>query len=505
VTTGAGLVYSVTTNNASISSILWNGTQLNDASKQSQIASGVAGTATSTLLSSGTISLITVDCGTLVQYFATRQRENTIYMATYVTTEPSVGELRWITRLKGNVLTGVPPQSNNTGSTGNVESTDVFGYADGHTTSKYYGNQQAKDLGVRGVTGTGVGVFMSYGNRESSSGGPFFRDIQNQSSTAADSELYNYMNSGHNQTEAVRTGVLYGPYALSFTTGCTPGIPDFSWMSSLNLQGYVAASGRGTVAGSGVTGRDSTHAYMVGFDNATAQYWAPIDSGTGAFQSPPMKPGTYTMSIYKGELVVYSGAATVTAGGSTNVGTIAINADPSAAATVWRIGDWDGTPLEFNNGANLANMHPSDGRMNPWNMGTFVVGTSPTGNFPSVQFRGDGTTVDTPTTIQFNLTAAQVTAHTVRIGITSAYGGGRPTINVNNKYTSPAPAASTQPDSRSVTIGTYRGNTMTYTYAVPASAFVAGTNTMTVNVASGSSDLSPWLSANWGYDAVDME
>jgi rhamnogalacturonan endolyase len=500
VDTGAGLVYVVPTNNASISSIRWNGTELNDTSKASQIASGVAGTATSTLVSGGTVALITVDCGTLVQYFATRQHENTIYMATYTTAEPSVGELRWITRLKGNLLTGVPPQSNNSGSTGNVESTDVFGYADGHTTSKYYGNQQAKDLGIRGVTGNGVGVFMSYGTRESSSGGPFFRDIQNQSSTAADSELYNYMNSGHNQTEAVRTGLLFGPYAVSLTTGCTPAIPDFSWMSTLNLTGYVPSSGRGAVTASGITGRDTRYATIVGFDNTTAQYWAAADPTTGAFQSNGMKPGTYNVSVYKGELAVWTGTATVNAGGSTSLGTIAITADPSATRAVWRIGDWDGTPLEFNNGANLANMHPSDVRMNPWGPVTYTVGTSATSSFPAVQFRGD----NTPTTIKFDLTAAQVVAHTVKIGITSAYASGRPVISIGG-FTSSTPAASTQPDSRSVTIGTYRGNNTTFTYNVPASAFVAGTNTLTINVASGSSDLGTWLSANWAYDVVELD
>jgi rhamnogalacturonan endolyase len=490
----------VTDDNASISSMRWNGTELNDAAKQSQIASGVAGTATVQMLSGGTIALVTVNCGTLIQYFASRQRENTIYMATFITAEPSVGELRWINRLKGNLLTGVPPQSNNTGSTGNVESTDVFGYADGHTTSKYYGNQQAKDLGIRGVTGTGVGVFMSYGTRESSSGGPFFRDIQNQSSTAADSELYNYMNSGHNQTQAVRTGVLHGPYADSFTTGCTPAIPDFSWMSILNMQGYVAAAGRGSVVGDAITGMDGIHTYMVGFDDPTAQYWTAVDPSSGAFDSAGMKPGTYAMSVYKGELAVFTGTASVTAGGATNVGTIAINADPSTTRTVWRIGDWDGAPLEFNNGSSLAVMHPSDVRMNNWSMGAFTVGTSADSTFPAVQFRGD----NTPTTVRFNLTAAQVTAHTVKIGITSAYASGRPVIQIGS-FTSAAPAASTQPDSRSVTIGTYRGNNTTYTYNVPASAFASGANTMTITVASGSADLGTWLSANWGYDAVELE
>jgi rhamnogalacturonan endolyase len=500
VDTGGGLVFVVPKDNASISSLRWRGAELNDAAKASQIASGVAGTATSTLLASGQTSLVTVDCGTLVHYFATRAHENVVYMATFVTAEPSVGELRWITRLKGDLLTGVPAQSNNSGSTGNIESTDVFGYADGQSTSKFYGNQQARDLAIRGVTGSGVGVFMSYGSRESSSGGPFFRDIQNQSSTDADSELYNYMNSGHNQTQAVRTGVLYGPYALSLTTGCTPTIPDFGWMSTLNLQGWVAPAARGAVVGTGITGRDPRYVYTVGFDNPTAQYWVTADASTGAFAASNMKAGAYAMTVYKGELAVLTENVTVTAGGSASVGDLAITADPSAVAAVWRIGDWDGTPLEFRNGANLADMHPSDVRMSAWGPVPFVVGTNAPGDFPAVQFRG----ANSPTTIRFNLTAAQVASHTVTIGTTSAYAGGRPVITVN-AFTSSTPPAPTQPDSRSVTIGTYRGNDTTYTYAVPASAFVAGMNTLVIDVASGSSDLGTWLSANWAYDVVELD
>ena len=234
------------------------------------------------------------------------------------------------------------------------------------------------------------------------------------------------MNSGHEQTQAVRTGVLYGPYALSFTTGCTPAIPDFTWMSSLNLTGYVAAAGRGAVVGAGITGRDSRYAYTVGFDNATAQYWVAADANTGAFESGGMKPGTYAMSIYKGELAVWTGTATVTAGGSTSVGTLAITADPSSTAAIWRIGDWDGAPLEFNNGSRLADMHPSDVRMNSWGPVTYTVGSSAASSFPAAQFRGD----NTPTTIKFNLTAAQVAAHVVKVGVTSAYAGGRPVVAI---------------------------------------------------------------------------
>ena len=72
------------------------------------------------------------------------------------------------------------------------------------------------DLTYSGATGPGIGSWMVFGSRESSSGGPFFRDIQNQA--GGDQEVYNYMNSGHNQTEANRLGVLHGPYALVFTT-----------------------------------------------------------------------------------------------------------------------------------------------------------------------------------------------------------------------------------------------------------------------------------------------
>src|SRR5256886_16736191 len=82
------------------------------------------------------------------------------------------------------------------------------------------------------------------GNRESSSGGPFFRDINNQG--GSQQELYNYMNSGHTQTEPYRMG-LHGPYALVVTSGEAPSAdPDMSWMGELGLMGWVSERGRGT-------------------------------------------------------------------------------------------------------------------------------------------------------------------------------------------------------------------------------------------------------------------
>ncbi|MFG6433730.1 rhamnogalacturonan lyase B N-terminal domain-containing protein [Roseateles sp. LYH14W] len=492
VDSGAGLVFKVNKSSGDITSIkLNNGAELQGQTKFSHISSGLGAPATYAFSPSGTTAVITITAATLKHYLVVRRNENTIYMATHVTAEPAVGELRWITRLNGSVFTGVPVESNLRGNTGAIESADIFGMSDGTTRSKYYGNQRAKDMGVRGVTGSGVGVFMVYGNRESASGGPFFRDIQNQS--GADTELYNYMNSGHNQTEAFRMG-LHGPYALVFTTGATPAAPDMSWMSGLGLQGWV--SGRGKVVLNGLTGMDTAYAYTVGFANGTAQHWGTA-SGSGAVTVANMKPGTYTMTVYKGELGVFAEQVSVASGGTTTLNTRAITADPSQRAVLWRVGNWDGTPLEFLNGQTFTVRHPQDTRNPSWGPVTYAVGSA-TNKFPGAIWKdkNDGTK------ITFNLTSAQLAARTVRIGITAAYANARPQITVNG-WTSAVPSPSTQPNSRSLTLGTYRGNNTTFTYSVPASAFVAGTNTVTINAASGSGSAG-FLSAGFAVDAVDM-
>jgi rhamnogalacturonan endolyase len=491
VDSGAGLVFKLNKSNGDVTSIKFNnGPELNDQSKASQISSGLgSATVTWNLSPSGTTALITCTTATLTHYLSVRRNDNTIYMATWISAEPSVGELRWITRLLSTQLPTVPTASDNRGNTGAIESTDVFGLSNGQTRSKYYGNQQAKDLTIRGVTGSGVGVFMAYGNRESSSGGPFFRDIQNQ--TGTDSEVYNYMNSGHNQTEADRVNVLHGPYALCFTTGSTPAVPDMSWMSGLNLQGWV--SGRGTVHGT-ASGLDSGTTGMVGFANSSAQYWTTVSSG--AYTCSNMKPGTYTATLYQGELGVATASVSVTSGGNATLNLASALSHPT---TIWKVGTWDGSPKEFLNGGNISQMHPQDVRNSSWGPKTFAIGAA-ANTFPAVQFRGD----NSPTTITFNLTSAQVAAHTLRIGITCAYNNGRPSVVVNGHATT-NPGASSQPSSRSITIGTYRGNNTTFTYSIPASSFVSGANTITVTPISGSSDLSAWLSAAWAYDCIELD
>lgn len=496
VSTGNGLTFKISQSTGGMTSLNVGGTELQPSgTNQSHVESGIP-SPTVSARQTGNYIIVTAatsawyGSGTLQHYYVAVNGQNTVYMATYV---GSGGELRWIQYLNRSILNNVITASDVNGGTA-IESTDID-LVTGQTRSKYYSNRQAMSLTPRGVTGSGLGVYMVYGLRESSSGGPFFRDIEQQG-TSASVEVYNYMWSAHNQTEAQRLGVLHGPYALMVAGTSTPAAPDMSFMSGLGLTGAVASSGRGWVAGhaSGVTpGIPAT----VGWANSAAQYWATPQSN-GDFASPLMKPGSYTQTLYQGELAVATRTVTVTAGAETT-GQNINSAWVTPASPVFRIGTWDGTPSGFLNSASLTSMHPSDARMAGWGPVTYTVGSSSAANFPALQFKD----VNNPTTVKFTLSASQVTGRTVRIGITAAYSGGRPQITVNS-WTSAAPAAPSQPSSRSLTIGTYRGNNTLYTYSVPASAFVAGSNTMTITVISGSSALSNWLSPSISYDCVEM-
>jgi rhamnogalacturonan endolyase len=496
VSTGAGLTFKINQSTGGMTSLNLGGTELQPSgTNESHVESGLP-SATVSARQTGNYIIVTAATstwygrGTLQHYYVATSGQNTIYMATYV---GSGGELRWIQYLNRSILSNVITASDVNGGTA-IESTDID-LVNGQTRSKYYSNRQAMSLTPRGVTGSGIGVYLVYGLRESSSGGPFFRDIEQQG-TSASVEVYNYMWSAHNQTEAQRLGVLHGPYALMVAGTSTPAAPDMTFMYGLGLTGAVPASGRGWVAGnaSGVT---PGSAATVGWANSTAQYWATPQSN-GDFASPLMKPGSYTQTLYQGELAVATRTVTVTAGAET-AGQNIDSAWVTPASPIFRIGSWDGTPSGFLNWANLTWMHPSDSRMASWGPVTYPVGSSPAANFPAYQFKD----VNNPTTVKFTLSASQVAARTVRIGITAGYAGGRPQITVNS-WTSAAPAASSQPSSRSLTIGTYRGNNTLYTYSVPASAVVAGSNTMTITVISGSSALSDWLSPAVSYDCVEM-
>jgi len=495
ITTGAGLVFKIHQSTGGMTSLNINGTELQPSgTNESHVESGIP-SPTVTAQQTGNFIIITASTSTwygsgpLRHYYVAVNGQNNVYMATYV---GSAGEVRWIQYLNRNILTNINTPSDINGGT-TIESKDIF-LVNGQTRSKYYSNRQAMNLTPRGVTGSGIGVYMAYGLRESSSGGPFFRDIEQQG-TGASVEVYNYMWSGHNDTEPQRLGVLYGPYALMVAGTSTPAAPDMSFMYNFGFAGSVAPSGRGFVSGtaSGVAGGVGV---TVGWASSQAQYWTALPSN-GNFTSPAMKPGTYTQTLYQGELGVATRTVTVNAGSTTSGQNIA-SAWFTPASPIFRIGTWDGTPSGFLNSANLTFMHPSDTRMAHWGPITYTVGSS-SAQFPAYQWKA----INNPTTVRFTLSSGQIAARTVRIGITAAYAGGRPQITVNN-WASPGPGASAQPNSRSLTIGTYRGNNALYTYNVPASAFVAGTNTMTITVLSGSGGLGGYLSPGYSYDCVEM-
>lgn len=73
-------------------------------------------------------------------------------------------------------------------------------------------------------------------------------------------------------------------------------LTDTAFMAGLGISGYVALAGRGYVSGKAIDIPSAfTSSITVGWSNSAAQYWATTDSSNN-FYSPPMKPGTYTMS-----------------------------------------------------------------------------------------------------------------------------------------------------------------------------------------------------------------
>lgn len=478
-------------------------------------------------LGSGTVVSATVDPGNqwvlitcddatgygVTQYYLARKGFNNIYMATDAPgpNSPSPGEMRFITYTNPSVLTNIPAPSNNNGTSGAIESADVYGHTGGTTTSKYYGEHRAIDTQTYGVTGSGLGVFMNIGNRETSSGGPFFKDIDFQNN-----ELYTYTFSGHSQTENFRPG-LKGFFALQFTTGATPAAPDYSFIDTLgvgsHVAGYVGGSGRGTLTGA-AGGVPGTLQETVGLSNAAAQYWATVNTvpnaGPAAYTITGILPGTYTETIYQGELAVGTQTVTITAGQTTFSNITDTLYTPSAASTLFRIGTWDGTPLGFLNADKITSMHPTDVRMAPWadstGMTNFTVGADPDSSWPLAEWHAATSTapyVDTRNRITFTLTAAQAaTAMTLRIGLTRL-DGGRPTVTANSGlWNSSVPALTTQPSSRGLTTGNWRGNNCVYSFNIPTSGLKVGTNTIDISCTSGSTGT---LYAGYHiYDAIDL-
>ncbi|WP_055527344.1 rhamnogalacturonan lyase B N-terminal domain-containing protein [Streptomyces graminilatus] len=507
IDTGAGLVFKVRKSNGDLSSLVHRGTEYQGyGGMNSHIESGL-GSSTVTIQRSGSTILVSVTHGTLRHYYAARSGENNVYLWTNKA-DDSVSATRFILRVRAGLFLNDEPDSY-TYTNRTIEASDVFAKSDGQTRSKHYSNLRVMDYDHVGWRTASVGLYVVRSNHEKASGGPFYRSLLRHQS-ADGGGLYEILHYGQNQTEAQRFG-LQGPYVIAFTDGGTPspslfpGTLTTPWADSLGISGYVAASGRGRVAGVGITGRNTAYAYTVGLANSAAQYWGSARSSDGHFSIAGVLPGTYTLTVFKGELSVYTTSVTVKAGGTTTLNSIAIPSsnDPSNANAIWRINDWNGTPSGFKNADLMTYAHPSDVRAAPWT-GNVVIGSgTETSGFPCYIWKD----VNSGLLVYFRLTAAQAAAaHTLRIGVTTAYANGRPQVVVNDTWTSPIPSPPTQPSTRSLTNGSYRGNNNTFTYNVPASAWLTDTsryNVLRINVVSGSGTTS-YLSAGTAIDALDL-
>lgn len=410
---------------------------------------------------------------------------DTIYMATNTNAEPEVGELRFIFRLAElSEATPFPDVSNTASSSSTVEGSDVF-VVNGETRSKFYSSERFIDDSVYCATDSGASVHAcflrpNHQATEKSSGGPFFRDIDLNWSGDYHSVTY-YMNSNHVQTESYRQG-FHGPYVFAFTRSGTPTASsyDVSFFDNLGLDGYVAASGRGTVSGK-ASGVSTDIPTVVHWYNDDYQYWAYTDSARG-FTSPAMVAGSYTQALYQGELLAATATVSVTAGGTTTADIAADNTilTDTGRTTIFQLGDYDGQPTGFLNADNQLRMHPSDSRMADWAPAS--VASTDAAAFPMAIFSA----VNDGQKITFSLDAAVDSEATLRIATTLAFASGRPQGSVND-FKCDAPAAPTKVDSRGVTRGAYRGLGEVYECTVPAGTLVSGDNTVTINIISGSS------------------
>ncbi len=517
IDTGAGLVFKIrrTDNGSStqspgdIASLIYQGTEYQNQSRGSQINSGfdwLYSYTSSVSVRATTVGTqyikVTVQAGNLTHYYMARRGYPYIFMATYFTTEPNIhGQVRYILRLDANLLPYSPKPSDLRGTVSTVESRDIFAFSNGETRSKHYSNERLKDWRYMGAYSRSVGMWFVRDDQEGGSGGPFYRSLKMQT-TDSNQELTYIVNYGQAQTEAFRLGAL-NHYTFVVTSGGSPATSiDTSWFAHMGLSGYLPPSSRGRVAGVGITNRDTNFEYTVAFSNSTAQYWVDADVSSGYFSRSEMRPGNYTMSIYKNELEVATQGVTVNAGSTTVANTIVINNDPDDDAAIWRIGNWDGSPQELLNGEKLTTMHPSDTRIDTWDPGNFIIGVSDDAMFPAYMWKD----INNNHVVYFRLNNNQIhSGHTIRIGITCAFSGGRPKIAVND-WTSSNPSPSMQPRTRTLTTGSYRGNNATYSFNVPASAWKQNPsewNALTIIAISGSGG-SGYLSPGYSVDALDL-
>ena len=140
---------------------------------------------------------------------------------------------------------------------------------------------------------------------------------------------------------------MHGPYVLQFTSGSAPSADvDLNFWETLDeIKGMTKFADRGYVKGT-ATGVPSGFDIVLGWKNSAAKYWVKANSD-GSFTSPKMKPGTYTQTLFKGELEVATKSVTVTAGTTVSASIASTESLPSSY--IFKFGEFDGTPKGFLN------------------------------------------------------------------------------------------------------------------------------------------------------------
>lgn len=189
-----------------------------------------------------------------------------------------------------------------------------------------------------------------------------------------------------------------------------------SWINEPGLLGYVSNLSKARVSGT-ATGIDSSqHQIVIHWFNSAAQYWV-YASSSGAFTSPAMKPGTYTMVLYQTEFEVARISVVVSSGSTAHSN---ITSTFPIRNLLWQVGRPDGQPFGFRCADKFLRMHPSDSRMSGWGALTYTVESSSETDFAMALFKD----ANAPQTINFNLNSAPSGSATLRIATTLSFAGG---------------------------------------------------------------------------------
>lgn len=141
------LVFTVNAKSCDITSIKYRGEEFQSTEKGSHISSGLGSATVSYTTVNNQYVKVTCETSSLTHTVVAKSGDSTIYMATYTTAEPDIGELRFIARLVGKSLPLEYPfgeVSTTIGSTSTVEGSDVF-VVNGQTRSKFYSSERFID------------------------------------------------------------------------------------------------------------------------------------------------------------------------------------------------------------------------------------------------------------------------------------------------------------------------------------------------------------------------